>query len=84
MSMRDFQIVYTHACSQSRRAQPNFVAFRRKDPTKWGLYLGSWSSLDQIWTTAAQLTTTDYNSRQLIEAGVTIGNVTQAVVMSCG
>ena len=84
MSLRDFEIVYTHACSQSRRAQPNFVAFRRKDSTKWGLYLGSWSSLDQIWTTAAQLTTTDYNSRQLIEAGVTIGNVTQAVVMSCG
>jgi len=48
MSLRDFEIVYTHACSQSRRAQPNFVAFRRKDPTKWGLYLGSWSSLDQI------------------------------------
>ena len=36
MSTHDFQIVYTHACSQSRRAQPNFVAFRRKDPTKWG------------------------------------------------
>ena len=42
------------------------------------------SSLDQIWTTAVQLTTTDYNSRQLIEAGVIIGNVTQAVVVSCG
>ena len=39
--------------------------------------------LDQIWTTAAQLTTTDYNSRQLIKSGVIIGNVTQAVVVSC-
>ena len=39
--------------------------------------------LDQIWTTAAQLTTTDYNSRQLIKSGVTINNVTQAVVVSC-
>ena len=41
-------------------------------------------SLYQIWTTAAQLTTTDYNSRQLIEAGVIIVNVTQAVLVSCG
>ena len=40
--------------------------------------------LDQIWTTATQLTTTDYNSRQLIKSGVMIGNVTQAVVVSCG
>ena len=40
--------------------------------------------LDQIWTTATQLTTTGFNSRQLIEAGVIIGNVTQAVVVSCG
>jgi len=39
--------------------------------------------LDQIWTTAAQLTTTDYNRRQLIKLGVIIGNVTQAVVVDC-
>ena len=39
--------------------------------------------LDQIWTTAAQLTTTDDNSRQLIKSGIIIGNVTQAVVVSC-
>ena len=41
-------------------------------------------SLVQIWTTATQLTTTDYNSRQLIKSGVMIGNVTQAIVVSCG
>ena len=40
--------------------------------------------LDQIWTTATQLTTTDYNSRQLIKSGVIIGNVTRAIVVSCG
>ena len=40
--------------------------------------------LDQIWTTAAQLTTTDYSSRQLIKLGFTVGMVTQAVVVSCG
>ena len=40
--------------------------------------------LDQIWTTATQLTTTGFNSRQLIEAGVIVGYVTQAVVGSCG
>jgi len=40
--------------------------------------------LDQIWTIAAQLTTPDYSSRQRIEAGVIIGNTTQAVVVSCG
>jgi len=34
-----------------------------------------------IWTTAAQLTTTDYNRRQLIKLGVIVGNVTQAVVV---
>ena len=39
--------------------------------------------LNQIWTTAAQLTTTVYNSRQLIESGGIIVNVTQAVVVSC-
>ena len=39
--------------------------------------------MDQIWTTATQLTTTDDNSRQLIEAGVIIENVTQAVVVDC-
>ena len=27
---------------------------------------------------------TDYNSRQLIEAGVITGNMTQAVAVSCG
>ena len=37
--------------------------------------------MDQIWTTAAQLTTTDYNRRQLIKLGVIVGNVTQAVVV---
>ena len=51
---------------------------RRMEPIliKGGVYL------DQIWTTATQLTTTDDNNRQLIEAGVIIGNVTQAVVVS--
>ena len=39
--------------------------------------------MDQIWTTAAQLTTTDYNRRQLIKLGVIVGNVTQAVVVDC-
>ena len=49
-----------------------------------GLFLtGGGVYLDQIWTTATQLTTTDYNSRQLIKPGVIIGNVTQAVVVSC-
>jgi len=40
--------------------------------------------LDQIWATETQLTTTDYNSRQLIKSGVIIENVAQAVVVSCG
>ena len=40
--------------------------------------------LDQIWPTEAQLTTTDYNNRQLIKSGVTIKNMTQAVVVNCG
>ena len=36
-----------------------------------------------IWTTAAQLTTTEYNSRQLIKPGVIIRNIMRAVVVSC-
>ena len=39
--------------------------------------------LDQIWTTAAQVATTDYNSWQLIKSDAMIRNVTQAVVVSC-
>ena len=50
-----------------------------------GLFLtGGGVYLDQIWTTAAQLATNDYNSRQLIKPGGTMENVMQAVVVSCG
>ena len=47
------------------------------------LFNGVGVYLDQIWTTAAQRTTTDDNSRQLIKSGVIMGYVTQAVVVSC-
>ena len=57
-------------------ARSRFVFDRR-----WDLF---GPNLDQIWTTAAQLTTTDDNSRQLIKSGVIKGNMTQAIEMSCG
>ena len=47
-------------------------------------HFGMGAYLDRIWTTAAQLTTNDYNSRQLIKPGGTMANVMQVVVVSCG
>ena len=53
-------------------------------PDRGSFLTGGGVYLHQIWTTATQLTKTDYNSRQLIKSDVLMGNVTQAVVMSCG